>query len=83
MISKCVKCDGTSFRIQEQEPTGSNVKLMFVQCAKCATPAGVVDYYPNGPILRKVEALEKAIKKLEGDIGSIDYLVRQLAHRVK
>jgi hypothetical protein len=83
MASACVKCGGMSFKLEQKEPLGSSVKWYFVQCSSCGTPVGVVDFYPNATIVRKMEALEKALESLEGDVANIDHMIRQLANRLR
>jgi predicted nucleic-acid-binding Zn-ribbon protein len=48
--SKCPKCESTRFEMQEGAPTGSQYKVMFIQCAFCGTVVGVTDFF-NVPFL--------------------------------
>ena len=47
-MSKCPRCDSTSFEMVEHTPSGSSFKLMFIQCAFCKSVVGVMDYYNIG-----------------------------------
>lgn len=44
-LSKCVKCENTSFEIRLAEPSGTYGKVKFVQCSNCGTVAGALDIY--------------------------------------
>ena len=81
-LSACVKCGGHSFGLQEKEPTNSSVKWYFVQCSSCGTPVGVVDYYPNATLLKRIEAVEKGLKSLGAAVAALDRNIRVLAQRV-
>lgn len=59
--SKCAKCDSTSFEIKEAVPTLSKFKLQFVQCSKCGSVVGVMDYSNIGYMLTELD------KKIESD----------------
>jgi predicted nucleic-acid-binding Zn-ribbon protein len=50
-LSTCVKCGGSSFEISHVSPTGSNFKLMFIQCSSCGGVVGVMDFYNIGQSL--------------------------------
>ena len=52
--SKCPKCDNTRFEVVEHSPSGSNFKLMFIQCASCGSVVGVTEYYNAGALLHKI-----------------------------
>ncbi len=54
-ISKCPKCDNASFEVVENSPLHSNYKLIFVQCRKCGSVVGTMDYSNIGTILKDVE----------------------------
>ena len=53
--STCPKCTNSRFEIVENEPTGSNFKLMFVQCNSCGAVVGVTDYYNVGALLQEIK----------------------------
>jgi len=42
--SKCGHCKSATFEVKEVEPRESRFKLIFVQCASCGVPVGVIDY---------------------------------------
>jgi hypothetical protein len=55
-ISKCSKCDNTTFEMVEKDNiTGANFKVMFIQCARCGAVIGVQDYYNLGAMLNTIK----------------------------
>lgn len=82
-LSTCGKCGGHSWEIKETEPRGSSVKWYFVQCSGCGVPVGVVDYYPNSTAIKRIEALEKELKSVHSDLGSIDHNLRVIAQKLR
>ena len=64
-MSSCPKCEDHRFEMKESSPTGSEFKIMFIQCASCGTVVGVTDFY-NIPSL-----LGKIAKKLEVNLFGI------------
>lgn len=77
MWSKCAKCEGHSFRVQEVSPAGGAFKLSFIQCSSCGVPVGVMDYYNTGSLLKKQE---KAIANLDGRLTRIEHAINQIAY---
>ncbi|MGN6196936.1 MAG: hypothetical protein ACTHOB_18490 [Ginsengibacter sp.] len=53
--SKCPKCENGFFEVSENSPSKSNFKLMFVQCSKCGTVVGTMDYWNIGTLLKDLE----------------------------
>lgn len=53
--SKCPKCENGFFEVSENSPSKSNFKLMFVQCSKCGTVVGAMDYWNIGTLLKDLE----------------------------
>lgn len=53
-ISKCIKCGGSRFELQEVEPAGANFKYYFVQCARCGGVVGVVEANNLGAMIHKL-----------------------------
>ena len=49
-MSRCPKCENSSFELKEASPRGSSYKFNFIQCASCGAVVGVADYW-NVPIL--------------------------------
>lgn len=74
MISKCVKCENTSFEMKENSPIGSRFKLLFVQCYSCGTPIGAMEYFNSGS---QIEIVTKKIQNLENKLDNIESLIRQ------
>ncbi len=42
-ISACAHCQNQSFELQEPKINGARHRLIFVQCAVCGAPAGVME----------------------------------------
>ena len=76
-LTKCGKCEGTSFKLQEMSPVGSAYKFFAVQCSSCQTPIGVTDYYNIGQLLKNQE---KTIASLEQKLSHIEDSLNQIAH---
>jgi hypothetical protein len=75
--TKCGKCDGAAFRVQEISPSGAQYKLYTVQCSSCQTPIGITDYYNLGSLLK---LQEKAIAGLESKLDAMTHTMNQMAH---
>ncbi len=74
-LSKCPHCNNTSFETKEVSPSGSPFSAIFIQCAGCGAPAGVMDFYNIGTLLNiqgaKIEELLQKIDKLQHSINEI------------
>lgn len=70
-VSACSKCGKGSFKLVEVEPTGSRVKMFFVQCTACNTPVGVTEYYTHGTTLERLEKIEAQVASLSSDLDSL------------
>jgi len=66
--STCGHCGGKFFEVQEHAPAGSNYKVNFVQCAECGSPAGTLEYYETGVLVKKQSA---NIAELKRELASI------------
>ena len=66
MVSKCPKCDSMLFEVQENAPSQSNYRLLFVQCAMCGAVVGAMDYMNIGSLL---EMQNEAIKAIADKLG--------------
>jgi hypothetical protein len=87
-LSKCPHCNNTSFEAAEVSPSGSPFKAIFIQCAGCGAPAGVMDFYNIGTLLnnqevkiaelsRKIDRLETSIQEIAGqDTSILEFPVR-------
>jgi hypothetical protein len=51
--STCVKCGKSSFEVVVDEPSGSQYKLVYVQCSFCGGVAGVLPYIHTNGLLEK------------------------------
>ena len=65
-LSKCPKCEKSSFELKELDPTGSNYKFNAIQCAFCGTVVGITDFYNNGAQLKR---LSKAVQQIAVKLG--------------
>jgi predicted ATPase len=74
-VTKCGKCDSTSFQVRSIEPADSSFKLNAVQCNMCGTPFGVTDYFNLGALL---QLQEKAIAALEQKIDHLQHGMTQV-----
>jgi transcription initiation factor IIE alpha subunit len=79
-MSKCVKCGGGFFKIQEQSPAGSTFKVYFVQCSSCDTPIGVLEYSNSGAM---IEGLEHKINSLKQEIQQISYDISSIKNSIR
>lgn len=71
--SSCGKCNNPFFELLENTPNGSNYKLLFVQCTKCGTPIGALDYYNIGARLSEVETeLKDKIDRLDSHTNTVN-----------
>jgi len=52
--STCPKCSSTSFESKTLSPSGSNFKVVTVQCSSCGAVVGVTDYYNTALLLEKI-----------------------------
>ncbi len=73
--STCAKCDGHVFELTEQTPAGAAHKVLFVQCAVCGTPIGVLDVHDNAALLAKQAA---SIDELKKQVNGIDVGLRRI-----
>ena len=77
MLTKCSKCEGTTFRVQEMQPMGAAYKLMAVQCIKCSTPFGVTEFFNSGHLLKEQEkVLNEQAKRIKEMERMLQYLVQ-------
>ncbi len=72
MMSRCPRCDNTTFEFEINEPLLSNYKMNVFQCASCKAAIGAMEYYDAGSL----------IKEQEARFDQLDQSVSQLAYRV-
>jgi len=82
-FSTCGKCGGHSFELSEVEPRGSRVKMYFVQCGSCGTPVGVTDFFPNSTMINRIDAIDKKLKSIEGEVDTVSHNIRILAQNAR
>lgn len=76
---KCIKCDNNEFRITEYEPIDSKFKINLIQCSKCNTIAGTLDFINAGYLIEnQQEILEEHSKLLNSINNKLDILTRNL-----
>jgi hypothetical protein len=75
--TKCGKCEGAAFKIQEISPNGAAYKFYSIQCTSCQTPIGVTDFFNVGQLLKNQE---KAMADLERKLDSLGSTVNQIAY---
>ena len=78
-MTKCPKCGGYSFKVQETAPSGSNFKLYFIQCSSCDTPVGITEYYNSGAMIEKVQS---KLDYLSGLVDSLSSQISQLEYKL-
>lgn len=79
-LSKCGSCNGGFFQLVEKEPSGSNFKVMFVQCSACGVPIGVMDYFDTHTQIQK---LDKRLNNLQSAVDTIDHNLRVLISNLR
>jgi hypothetical protein len=78
--TKCGKCEGASFKLQEIEMQGAAYKMMAAQCTSCQTPFALTDFYNVGQLMKNQE---KAIAALGQKVDHIQSAVSQIAHALQ
>src|SRR3989442_8530388 len=76
---ECPHCNGRFYELALIEPTGSNYKTNLVICSNCGAPAGALEYYDAGSLIREqgdtIDALTPAIAKLQKSIDDLSSLI--------
>jgi hypothetical protein len=78
--TKCGKCEGAAFKIQELSPNGAAYKFYSIQCTSCQTPIGITDFYNVGQLLK---TQEKTIADLGQKIDHIQSAVGQIVRALQ
>lgn len=78
--SKCGSCGSTRFETKEVSPSGGGYKQIFVQCSSCGVPAGVVDYFNLGALLKQQES---AIQSLDSRLSQIEHKLIQIIQAIQ
>jgi len=73
--SRCPQCENTAFEVVENSPSKSRFKLLFVQCGKCGSVIGTMDFFNVGSM---IETVESKIEKLERSLSTIDSINNSL-----
>jgi predicted transcriptional regulator len=76
-MTKCVRCEGQAFRVQEISPSGAAHRMYAIQCASfaCQAAIGVTDFWNLGSLLK---SQEKKIEEMENKLSSIQSSVSQI-----
>lgn len=86
-ISKCPKCDSTFFELVEKVPSGSAFKLMFVQCSRCGSVVGTMDYWNIGTKIieleKKVDSISHGNNSISSDLNVVNQNIAKLFNLVK
>jgi hypothetical protein len=81
-LTKCVKCEGAAFRLQEITLHGAAYKMMAAQCSSCQTPFALTEYFNVGHLLKNQEKaiadLEKKISHIQSDVSQIAYALNSM-----
>lgn len=72
----CIKCGGSSFKLQELNVQNAAYKMYSIQCTSCNASIGVTDYYDSGHLLKQQE---KKLVALEQQLSTVERYVRQIA----
>jgi hypothetical protein len=87
--SKCPKCDNTYFEVTENSPSKSNYKLLFVQCSKCGSVVGTMDYYNIGARISELEkkvdniSLSSTTSSINNNLNIVNHNIANLFNFVK
>ncbi len=52
--SKCLGCGGTRFEAVVNEPSGSNYKLVFIQCSSCGGVVGITSFTNTNVLIEQL-----------------------------
>jgi len=74
-FSTCGKCEGRYFELVEVRLTGSMYAYNFIQCSRCGTPVGVVEYLDSGVLLQEQKA---QLNQIEKRLQNIEYNLEQI-----
>jgi hypothetical protein len=69
-MASCVKCGNGTFKMVEQNVSGSRVVLNLISCSACDSIAGVYDVFPLANVLDKLDKHAEAIKSIAARIGA-------------
>lgn len=86
-LPSCPKCEWHYFEIKTIEPAGSNFKENAVQCRKCGTVVGVVEYYNSGTLLKgqekEIAKLQRQMEVALNGLNTINENIRKLARLIQ
>jgi hypothetical protein len=77
-VSGCAHCQNESFELQEALIGGAHHRVVFVQCASCGTPVGIVESHA----LRRQQEREARLRNLERQVASIGSAVHHIGRIV-
>lgn len=83
-ISACANCQNQSFELQEAKVNGARYKLMFVQCAACGVPAGMLESHAAALLQEqdaRLKGLQEQVAAIEGSVSHIRHIVGSLANQ--
>lgn len=79
-FTKCGKCEGASFKLQEIIVQDAAYKMFAIQCVGCQTPIGITPYYDSGTLLKQQE---KTIAALSSKVFQMEDTVNRIAHTLR
>lgn len=79
-MTKCGKCEGSMFKIQRGEPSGSAFAICYVQCSSCHTPVGVLEYGNSAAIL---EGVENKVNNVLSELRNIESTLQIIQSRIR
>lgn len=77
-MTKCSKCENTTFELQEIEPRGSRVKVNAIQCINCKTPIGLIDYHNLYSAITKIG---RSVREIDRKINNLNDNVQRLKRK--
>ncbi len=84
-VTSCAHCRGHAFEVQEAKKlAGSHQQLLFVQCAGCGTPVGVIDATTGTRRMEqdaRMRKLEQQIEAMSREVHHIGRIVSGLVNQ--
>lgn len=84
-ISTCSHCQNHVFELREGEVSGAHYKVLFVQCAGCGTPIGVMEGFGSAALLKeqaeRIKNIEQQILHISSSITHINRIVGEVANQ--
>ena len=81
-VSACAHCQNQSFELQEPKVNGGQHRLIFVQCAACGAPAGVMEGQAAAALQEqalRLRDIEHQMTALADSVTHIRHIVAAMA----